>query len=39
MKNKIPKSLVAVALLNFIAVPAFSAQDHIENAENVAQQA
>ncbi len=39
MKNKIPKSLVAVALLNFIAVPAFSAQDHIENAENVVQQA
>ena len=39
MKNKIPKSIVAVALLNFISVPAFSAQDHIENAENLIQQA
>lgn len=28
-----------MALLNLIAVPAFSAQDHIENAENVVQQA
>lgn len=39
MKNKIPKSIVAVALLNFISIPSFSAQDHIENAENLIQQA
>jgi hypothetical protein len=39
MKNKITKSLATAALLNFISVPAFSAQDHIENAENVVQQA
>ena len=39
MKNKITKSLATAALLNFISVPAFSAQDHIENAENLVQQA
>ena len=39
MKNKITKSLATAALLNFISVPAFSAQDHIENAENLIQQA
>ena len=39
MKNKITKSLATAALLNFISVPAFSAQDHIENTENLVQQA
>lgn len=39
MKNKITKSLATAALLNFISVPAFSAQSHIENAENLVQQA
>ena len=39
MKNKITKSLATAALLNFISVPAFSAQAHIENAENLVQQA
>ena len=39
MKNKITKSLATAALLNFISVPAFSAQDHIENAESLVQQA
>ena len=39
MKNKITKSLATAALLNFISLPAFSAQDHIENAESFVQQA
>lgn len=39
MKNKITKSLATAALLNFISVPAFSAQAYIENTENLVQQA